>query len=135
MDLSYKIYNFVNNRLPQGMVLDNLEKRDYLILTILFMVLFLKGYYWALSIRFVVQWFPNINPYIHPLFGLIAITDIFLKEFEDLLPPILGMDLSAMMAFLCLEWMIRTLDSIIVYWYLINEVIKLVRESRSLVKE
>ena len=109
------LYNFVDGRLPQQMTLNDLTQRDYLALTILFTVMFLKGYYWALSIRFVVQWFPNINPYIHPLFGLIAITDIFLKEFEDLLPPILGMDLSAMMAFLCLEWMIRTLDSIIVY--------------------
>lgn len=114
------LYNFVDGRLPQQMTLNALTQKDYLALTILFTVMFLKGYYWALSIRFVVQWFPNINPYIHPLFGLIAITDIFLKEFEDLLPPILGMDLSAMMAFLCLEWMIRTLDSIIVYWYLIK---------------
>ena len=112
--LSTTIYNFINNRLPDGMVLNRLEGRDYLFLTILFTVLFLKTYYWALTLRFIVQWFPNVNPYIHPLFGLIAITDIFLKEFEGLLPPVFGMDLSAMMAFVCLEWMIRTLESIVI---------------------
>ena len=108
------LYNFVNNRLPDGMVLGRLEGRDYLFLTILFLVLFLKTYYWALTLRFVVQWFPNVNPYIHPLFGLIYITDIFLKEFDGLLPIVFGMDLSAMMAFVCLEWMIRTLESIVI---------------------
>nr|YP_009694362.1 hypothetical protein Scana_135 [Hapterophycus canaliculatus]AXU40778.1 hypothetical protein Scana_135 [Hapterophycus canaliculatus] len=108
------LYNFVDTRLPQGMVLNNLSGRDYLFLTILFTVLFLKGYYWALSIRFLVQWFPNVNPYIHPMFGLIVITDIFLKEFQGLLPTIFGMDMSAMMAFICLEWMIRTLESIVI---------------------
>lgn len=112
--ISVFIYHFVNNRLPEGMVLDNLEKRDYLFLTLLFTVMFLKGYYWALSIRFLVQWFPNVNPYIHPMFGLIALTDIFLKEFQGLIPTIFGMDLSAMMAFICLEWMIRTLESIVI---------------------
>jgi YggT family protein len=96
------------------MVLDNLQQRDYLFLTILFTAMFIKGYYWALSIRFIVQWFPNVNPYIHPMFGLIALTDIFLKEFQGLIPTIFGMDLSAMLAFLCLEWMIRTLDSIVI---------------------
>lgn len=112
--ISVFTYHFVNNRLPEGMVLDNLEKRDYLFLTLLFTVMFLKGYYWALSIRFLVQWFPNVNPYIHPMFGLIALTDIFLKEFQGLIPTIFGMDLSAMMAFICLEWMIRTLESIVI---------------------
>ena len=110
------LYTLVDNRLPPGMVLNNLTGKDYLCLTLLFTVLFLKGYYWALSIRFLVQWFPNINPYIHPMFGLIVITDIFLKEFQGLLPTIFGMDMSAMMAFVCLEWMIRTLESIVIVY-------------------
>lgn len=114
MDLLYAIQNLVNNYLPQGIVLDNLEKRDYLILTILFIIILLKVYYWALSIRFLIQWFPNVNPYIHPMFGLIIVTDFFLKEFQGLLPTIFGIDMSAMMAFLCLEWMIRTLESIVI---------------------
>lgn len=110
------MYHFINNRLPQGMVLDNLQQKDYLFLTILFTSMFIKGYYWALSLRFILQWFPNVNPYIHPMFGLIYLTDRFLKEFENLIPVIFGMDLSAMLAFLCLEWMITTLDSIIIVY-------------------
>jgi len=69
-----------------------------------------KAYYWLLTLRFTVQWFPNINPYIHPLYGLIWGTDLFLRQFENFLPSILGIDFSAMCAFACLEWMIQTLD-------------------------
>lgn len=112
--ISNFMFHEVNNRLPEGMLLDDLGKKDYLFLAILFMSISVKLFYWALSLRFVLQWFPNINPYIHPLFGLIAFTDVFLKEFDGLMPPILGMDMSAMLAFICLEWMQRTLDSIII---------------------
>ncbi|CAM9091115.1 unnamed protein product [Sphacelaria rigidula] len=72
--------------------------------------LLVRAYYWLLTFRFTVQWFPNINPYIHPLYGLIWATDLFLRQFENFLPSILGIDFSAMCAFACLEWMIQTLD-------------------------
>ncbi|CAN0324887.1 unnamed protein product [Ascophyllum nodosum] len=86
--------------------------KDILNLIIYFMKVFLRQYYWVLTLRLSIQWFPNINPYIHPMYTLIFATEFFLKQFKDLLPIILGMDMSAMCAFLCLEWMIRTLESI-----------------------
>lgn len=74
----------------------------------------IKAYYWLLTLRFTVQWFPNINPYIHPLYGLIWATDLFLRQFENFLPDILGLDMSAMCAFACLEWLMQTLDAMYV---------------------
>nr|QWK41920.1 hypothetical protein [Protohalopteris sp.] len=74
----------------------------------------IKAYYWLLTLRFTVQWFPNINPYIHPLYGLIWATDLFLRQFENFLPDILGLDMSSMCAFACLEWMMQTLDAMYV---------------------
>ena len=74
-----------------------------------------KTYYWILTIRLSMQWFPNINPYIQPMYILLYVTDFFLENFEGLIPTILGMDMSSMLAFICLEWMIRTLDAISFY--------------------
>lgn len=71
-----------------------------------------QAYYWLLTMRYTVQWFPNINPYIHPLYGLIWATDLFLRQFDKFLPTILGIDFSAMCAFTFLEWMMQTLDVI-----------------------
>nr|YP_011007361.1 hypothetical protein V2495_pgp019 [Scytothamnus australis]WAM64790.1 hypothetical protein [Scytothamnus australis] len=72
----------------------------------------LKQYYWVLTVRLSVQWFPNINPYMHPIYILMYTTDFFLNFFKEFVPNILGMDMSSMAAFICLEWMIRTLESI-----------------------
>lgn len=72
----------------------------------------LRGFYWLLTLRFTVQWFPSINPYIHPLYGLIWSTDLYLRQFENFLPSILGLDLSSMCAFAFLEWLIQIVDSV-----------------------
>lgn len=88
------------------------DRKDILNLLLYFMKVFLRQYYWVLTLRLSIQWFPNINPYIHPMYSLIYATDFFLEKFEDLVPVILGMDMSSMCAFICLEWMIRTLESI-----------------------
>ena len=88
------------------------DHNDVLNLIVYFLKVFLRQYYWVLTLRLSMQWFPNINPYIHPMYSLIHATDFFLKQFEDFVPIILGMDMSSMCAFICLEWMIRTLESI-----------------------
>ena len=69
-------------------------------------------YYWILTIRVTLQWFPSINPYIFPLYMLIHATDFYLEQFTGLVPTILGIDMTTMCAFVCLEWIIRTLDAI-----------------------
>nr|YP_010471268.1 hypothetical protein N4M72_pgp061 [Sargassum confusum]QXI87550.1 Ycf19 [Sargassum muticum]UEP18044.1 Ycf19 [Sargassum kjellmanianum]UVW81588.1 hypothetical protein [Sargassum siliquastrum]AZJ16045.1 hypothetical protein ScoCPG_p082 [Sargassum confusum]UVF63226.1 hypothetical protein [Sargassum confusum] len=97
---------------PQDFNPLDFEIRDIMNFIIYFIKVFLRQYYWVLTLRLSIQWFPNINPYIHPIYTLIFSTEFFLKQFKNLLPIILGMDMSAMCAFLCLEWIIRTLDSI-----------------------
>nr|YP_011007080.1 hypothetical protein V2492_pgp019 [Phaeostrophion irregulare]WAM64367.1 hypothetical protein [Phaeostrophion irregulare] len=92
--------------------LSNFDWRVYANRNLYVTKLVLKGYYWLLTLRFTVQWFPNINPYIHPLYGLIWSTDLYLRQFENLLPSILGLDLSSMCAFACLEWLMQTVDAI-----------------------
>ncbi|CAM9108126.1 unnamed protein product [Chrysoparadoxa australica] len=69
--------------------------------------IFLRSYYWLLTARVTLAWFPNINPYIQPFFMLIVATEEFVENFEGFIPDILGIDMSTLLSFLYLEWMIR----------------------------
>lgn len=76
---------------------------------------FVKCYYWILTLRFTIQWFPNINPYVQPMYLILYLTDPFLENFESFVPNVLGVDMSALLGFICLEWLLRTLEIIKFY--------------------
>ena len=55
-----------------------------------------------LLLRVLLSWFPNL-PWENPLLAaLVSITDPYLNLFRGLIPPIGGLDLSAILAFLTL---------------------------------
>jgi YggT family protein len=62
----------------------------------------LELYSWFLIIRILLTWFPTVNFYEPPLSWLAQITDPFLNLFRSIIPPIGGMDLSPILAFLAL---------------------------------
>ena len=56
-----------------------------------------------LLLRVLLSWFPNL-PWENPLLSALAsITDPYLNLFRGLIPPIGGLDLSAILAFLALS--------------------------------
>ncbi len=56
-----------------------------------------------LLLRVLLSWFPNL-PWENPLLAALAsITDPYLNLFRGLIPPIGGLDLSAILAFLTLS--------------------------------
>ncbi len=56
-----------------------------------------------LLLRVLLSWFPNL-PWENPLLAALAsITDPYLNLFRGLIPPIGGLDLSAILAFLSLS--------------------------------
>jgi len=59
-------------------------------------------YLFVLFIRVLVSWFPNMagNPVIG---GVASITDPYLNIFRGVIPPIGGIDLSALLAFFALR--------------------------------
>ena len=59
-------------------------------------------YLFVLFIRVLVSWFPNMagNPVIG---GVASITDPYLNIFRGVIPPIGGIDLSAILAFITLN--------------------------------
>ena len=73
-------------------------------LAVLLMVLSkaVSVYLFVLFIRVLVSWFPNMagNPVIG---GVASITDPYLNIFRGVIPPIGGIDLSAILAFITLN--------------------------------
>jgi len=57
----------------------------------------------VLLVRVLLSWFPNLD-WSNPLLsGVSAITDPYLNAFRGLIPPLGGIDLSALVAFLALQ--------------------------------
>ncbi|MEI8250767.1 MAG: YggT family protein [Synechococcus sp. ELA057] len=60
-------------------------------------------YLLVLLVRVLLSWFPNLDWSNPVLSGVSAITDPYLNAFRGLIPPVGGLDLSALLAFLALQ--------------------------------
>lgn len=62
------------------------------------------GFYTALLfIRILLSWFPNINWFDPPFSILSQLTDPYLNVFRSIIPPLGGIDFSAILALLLLQ--------------------------------
>ena len=67
------------------------------------LVTFLNIYLAILFVRILLSWFPNID-WGNPFFSAIAqLTDPYLNLFRSIIPPIGGLDLSAILAIILLQ--------------------------------
>lgn len=73
---------------------------------------FFKFYTILLTLRIYLTWFPNINSYVQPFYSLGKMTDPYLRVFRGLVPPLLGFDLSPLLGFLLLTFLIDIFSSI-----------------------
>jgi len=73
---------------------------------------FLKFYIVILTLRVYLTWFPNINFYVQPFDTLGRMTDPYLRLFRGILPPFLGFDLSPLLGFSLLTFLIDIFSSI-----------------------
>ncbi|MEA5390646.1 YggT family protein [Cyanobium gracile UHCC 0139] len=63
----------------------------------------LSIYLLVLLVRVLLSWFPNLD-WSNPLLSSVsAITDPYLNAFRGLIPPLGGLDLSALVAFIALQ--------------------------------
>ena len=63
----------------------------------------LEIYTLILLVRVLLSWFPNLD-WSNPLLATVSsITDPYLNAFRGLIPPIGGLDLSAILAFIALQ--------------------------------
>ena len=71
----------------------------------------LSFYSVILVVRVLLSWFPNLD-WSQPLLStLSSITDPYLNVFRGLIPPLGGLDLSAIVAFLALSFLQNLLES------------------------
>lgn len=64
----------------------------------------LEIYSLILLVRVLLSWFPNLDWSSNPVLATVSsITDPYLNAFRGLIPPIGGLDLSAILAFLALQ--------------------------------
>ncbi len=69
----------------------------------------LELYSLVLIVRVLLSWFPNLD-WSNPVLSTVSsITDPYLNAFRGIIPPIGGLDLSAILAFIVLSLMQRLL--------------------------
>jgi YggT family protein len=73
---------------------------------------FLDIYLVLLLVRVLLSWFPNIDWSSNPWSILSQLTDPYLNIFRSIIPPIGGIDVSAVLAFLLLQVIRGSLGSI-----------------------
>ena len=66
---------------------------------------FLSIYTVLLIIRILLSWFPNVD-WLYPPFSVLSqLTDPYLTVFRSIIPPLGGIDLSPILAFLLLSFL------------------------------
>ena len=73
---------------------------------------FLKFYMALLTLRIYLTWFPNLNFYTQPFYSLAKMTDPYLRVFRGIIPPLIGFDLSPLIGFLLLSFLIDFFSSV-----------------------
>ncbi|HEY9737680.1 MAG TPA: YggT family protein [Trichocoleus sp.] len=68
---------------------------------------FLQIYTVLLIIRILLSWFPNVDWLSPPFSVLSQLTDPYLNLFRSIIPPLGGIDLSPILAFLLLQFVSR----------------------------
>lgn len=74
---------------------------------------FLKFYIALLTLRVYLTWFPNLNFYTQPFYSLGKMTDPYLRIFRGIVPAFLGVDLSPLLGFILLTFLIDFFSSIV----------------------
>jgi YggT family protein len=64
---------------------------------------FVQIYSYVLIVRVLLTWFPQINWYNQPFAALSQVSDPYLNLFRNIIPPLGGLDLSPILAFLVLN--------------------------------
>ena len=73
---------------------------------------FFKFYSVMLTLRVYLTWFPNINFYQQPFNSLGKMTDPYLRLFRGIVPPLIGFDLSPILGFGLITFLIDIFSSI-----------------------
>ena len=90
---------------------------DYLVNLLQVLSQTLQIYSLVLIVRVLLSWFPNLDWSNPVLTTVSSITDPYLNAFRGLIPPIGGLDLSAILAFVALNLLQQLLLNASNYFY------------------
>jgi len=79
------------------------------------LLIYLQGLNFFFTLRFMLIWFPNINPFIAPFYIVRVITQPVLDPVEKRLPKIFGMDFSFLLCSLAINIAINKLSTYTFY--------------------
>lgn len=74
---------------------------------------FLQIYMVLIFIRILLSWFPNINWFDPPFSVLSQLTDPYLNIFRSLIPPLGGIDFSAIIAIFLLQFVAQIIPGLL----------------------
>lgn len=73
---------------------------------------FLQIYSVLLLIRILLSWFPNVD-WLNPPFSILSqLTDPYLNLFRSIIPPLGGLDLSPLLAFIVLNLVSTSINQV-----------------------
>jgi YggT family protein len=76
------------------------------------MATFLNVYFVLLVIRILLSWFPNVDWFNPPFSVLSQLTDPYLNLFRSIIPPLGGLDLSPILAFIVLQLVAQSVSQV-----------------------
>ena len=74
------------------------------------LVIYLRGYNIVFTLRFILAWFPNVNPYIAPYYIIRVLTQPYIDWIDKRLPRLFGLDLSFLVCSVILGLAIKYLS-------------------------
>ena len=75
------------------------------------LLIYLQGYNLIFTLRFILAWFPNINPFVPPYYIVRVLTQPFIEWVEKRLPRVFGIDLSFLVCSIALGMSINYLTN------------------------
>jgi uncharacterized protein YggT (Ycf19 family) len=75
------------------------------------LLIYLQGYNLIFTLRFILAWFPNINPFVAPYYIIRVLTQPFIDWVEKRLPKVFGIDLSFLVCSVALGMSINYLST------------------------
>jgi len=84
-------------------------KNRILVLAAVFVLRFFKV---LLYIRYLIEWLPQINPYLQPYYTIYRATDGYTALLQSLVPPIFGIDIAGFVSWFILDFVEGTLCSV-----------------------
>jgi uncharacterized protein YggT (Ycf19 family) len=75
------------------------------------LLIYLQGYNLIFTLRFILAWFPNINPFVAPFYIVRVLTQPFIDWVEKRLPRVFGIDLSFLVCSVALGMSINYLSN------------------------